>query len=772
MAAAPTPRRVVHFGVFELDFGTGELRKVGFKIKLQDQPFQVLAMLLERPGELVTREQLHRRLWPSDTFVDFDHGLNVAVKKLRRALSDSADNPRFIETLARRGYRFVAQVENMATFDASQAATNSRSVAEEFAGHSEAPASSAAAGVVPPHAARQRLLPWAVVAVLLAVVGFALWRRWLASPAPPVVTRFTISLPSSNEFSMGRGGLAISPDGGYLVYSAMASKNGTRKLFLRPMDRNEATPIPGTDGAVGPFFSPDSEWIAFTTSGQLRKVPLHGGTPIALCAKMNPSTGSWGPDGTIFFTETLNPTGNQDGKLMRVAAVGGKPQDVTPAEKTPTEFPPRWPQVLPTGDAILYVTGGTSAAFSDDAMIVAQSLKTRERKILIQGGTSPRYVSTGHLVYAQGGRLFAVPFDAGRLEVTGAAFPVAQDVWQGPGGYVAYDISRSGLLVSLSSGEMGVGNRTLNWVDHTGTPLSMNTTARQYSQPSLAPDGKRMAVAIGDPLRQADIWVLDLGQKTAKQITFTKAGETAAAPLWTPDGKHLIYASGAHGRSLFRKAADGGSAEELLYSSDLIDHPASGIIVATSCSPDGRFLVFQQGDLRHFNLWVLSLSGEHKASPLLESGFTRTYPLEGGFSRSYPQISPDGRRIAYASDESGRPEVYVQPFPILGDKWLVSVGGGEEPRWSRDGRQLFYRQGDKMMAIDIQAESMIKARSRRLLFEGPYAHSSFWTNYDVAADGQHFVMLKEEDEARANRVLRVVLNWTDELKSHNHAARN
>src|SRR5467141_5419243 len=173
--ATPILSGRVRFGVFEVDLRSGELHKQSIKIKLHDQPFQVLAMLLEHPGELVTREQLHRRLWPSDTFVDFDHGLNVAVKKLRRALSDSADNPRFIETLARRGYRFVAQVENMATFDASQAATNSRNVAEEFAGHSEAPASSAAAGVVPPHAARQRLLPWAVVAVLLAVVGFALW---------------------------------------------------------------------------------------------------------------------------------------------------------------------------------------------------------------------------------------------------------------------------------------------------------------------------------------------------------------------------------------------------------------------------------------------------------------------------------------------------------------------------------------------------------------------------------------------------------------------
>jgi eukaryotic-like serine/threonine-protein kinase len=768
MAQAATPRRIVQFGVFELDFGTGELRKSGIKVKLQDQPFRVLAMLLDRPGELVTREELLSQLWPSDTFVDFDQGLNVAVKKLRRALDDSAETPQFIETLARRGYRFIAQVEEVATGDGRQGKIQ-RMAGGEPADHSMAVASSAAA--LPVHRPNRRLLPWAAAAILAIVVGVALWRWWPARPAPPVLTRFTISLPPANQFSMGRGGLAISPDGGYLVYSATASKTGTRQLYLRPMDRNEATPIPGTDGAMGPFFSPDGEWIAFTAGGQLKKAPLHGGTPVVLCARLNPSAGSWGPDGTIFFTETLNPTGNQNGRLMRVAAAGGKPQDVTAAEKTPTEFPPRWPQVLPAGNAVLYVSGGTSAAFSDDALIVAQSLKTGERKILVQGGTAPRYVSTGHLVYAQGGRLFAVPFDAGRLEVTGVAFPVAEDVWQGPGGYVAYDISRSGLLVSLSTGEMGVGNRTLNWVDRSGTPVPMNATARRYSQPSLAPDGNRMAVAIGDPLRQSDIWVLDLERNTAKQITFTKAGETAAAPLWTPDGKRLIYASGAYGRSVFWKAADGSGLEELLYSSDLVDQPAAGRIMAMSCSPDGRLLVFQQGDLRHFNLWVLSLSGEHKASPLLESGFTWTYPVEGGFTRAYPQISPDGRWVAYSSDESGRSEVYVQPFPKLGGKWLISAGGGEEARWSKDGHQLFYRQGERMMAVDM-TKATAKTRAARLLFAAPYARSSFWTNYDVSADGQRFVMLKEEDEARPNQVLRVVLNWTDELKSHTHTERN
>jgi hypothetical protein len=201
---------------------------------------------------------------------------------------------------------------------------------------------------------------------------------------------------------------------------------------------------------------------------------------------------------------------------------------------------------------------------------------------------------------------------------------------------------------------------------------------------------------------------------------------------------------------------DGNSPPELLFNGDLLDPSAPGIISATSCSPDGRFLIFQRGDERHFDLWVLGLFGDHKASPVHASAFDKTYP----------QVSPNGRWLAYTSDESGGEEVYVQPFPAFGDKWKVSVGGGKEPRWSGDGHQLFFRQGDRMMAVDVQTKSTFKAERAHFLFEAPYARSDFWTNYDVAADGQRFVMLKEEDEARANSVLRVVLNWADELESH------
>jgi serine/threonine-protein kinase len=757
MAQAAAPRRVVRFGVFELDFGTGELRKAGLKIKLQDQPFQVLGMLLERPGELVTREELHSRLWPSGTFGDFDHGLNVAVKKLRIALGDVADNPRFIETLARRGYRFIGQIENEIAVGGQ--GLNGFRVAETPTGPVEGPEQSDITDA-PAHSVSRRAALWGAVALLVAVTGFAVSRWWPTRPPYRAVTRFTIVLPPSSEFTVDRGGLVVSPDGAYLVYSAASPKTGDRQLHLRPMNRNDASLIPGTEGAMGPFFSPDGQWIAFTSGGELKKIPLHGGSAITLCTKANAFSGSWGKDGTIFFSEESDPSRTErNGRLMRVAAEGGTPQGITPDEKSHAEFPPRWPQVLPDGNAVLYVAGGSSAAFSDDATIVAQDLKTGERKVVIQGGTSPRYVSPGYLVYAKGGSLLAVPFDARLLEITGTAFPVAEDIWQGPAGYVAYDISRDGLLVSLSGGDRNVSNRTLNWVDRSGMVLPINMPARPYSQPSLSPDGKRIAVAIGDPLRQTDIWILDLQQNVARQMTYSQAGESAAAPLWTPDGKRIIYASGAHGRSLSWQAADGTGGEELLFSSS---NSVFGMILGISASPDGRFLVFQRGDLRDFDLWSFNLSGDHTISPLLTTAFTTTYP----------QVSPDGHQLAYTSDESGRFEIYVRSFPNLSEKTLISVGGGEEPRWARDGRQVFYRQGDRMMVVDGPFKSTAKARSPRLLFQTSYARSDFWTSYDVSTDGQRFLVMKDEDENRANQVLRVVLNWTDELKGHTRATTN
>jgi Tol biopolymer transport system component len=596
----------------------------------------------------------------------------------------------------------------------------------------------------------RRLLPWALASLLLITTFVALWNPWRAAPATREVARFTIALrPNEQLFETG-GGLAISPDGAYIAYTSTLTHGGMRQLFLRPLDRNDAVVIAGTDGATGPFFSPDGQWIAFTADGKLKKVSLAGGAPISLCERPSGNSGTWGPDGTIFF-----PEAGPFGKLLRVPASGGKPEAVTTAETKPGELSVRWPEVLPGGRAILYAAGGTIGAFGDDATLFAQSLETGRRQTLVQGGTFPRYVSTGHLVYAQGGRLLALPFDVRSLEVTGSAAPVVEDVWQGTGGYSAYTISRDGSLVYVNGGEAaGASRRSLNWVDRTGAVHPTGQSPHAFNFPSLSADGRRVAVVNRDMAPRDDIWTGDLVQGTLMPLTFVKPGQRANNPIWTPDGKHVIYSLYSGNQSkIMRRPADGSGQEELLFSSN------DQLLIPSSCSPDGQLLVFvkKPPDRLGWDLGLLSLTREHTARPLIESSLTKVQA----------QISPDGRWLAYTSNLSNRNEVYVQPFPGLGAQWQISTTGGSAPRWSRDARQLFYLNGDKMMVADIQTKPVFSTGTPRMLFE---SYSSFVTagavvtNYDVAPDGQRFLMLKEEEAQASQLQLHVVLNWSEELK--------
>jgi Tol biopolymer transport system component len=567
-----------------------------------------------------------------------------------------------------------------------------------------------------------------------------------------VVTRFTVTVPQNQTLSWGNGGLAISPDGRYVAYSGTPS-GGTRQLFLRPMDGSEAVPIPGTDNASALFFSPDSQWLGFTASNKLKKVPVAGGTPITLCDRLSFNTGTWAPDGTIFFADA----DTQSGKVMRVSAAGGACQSVATLEIKPGELGPRWLEVLPGGEAILVVHGGTQGAFSDDATIFAQSLKTGERKTLIQGGTSPHYLSSGHLIYAQGGRLLAVPFDVRRLEITGAAAPILEDVAQGTGGYAAYALSANGSLAYINGGQFGGRPKTtLQWVDRAGISRPALEGAHTFSFPYLSPDGRRVLIRNGDVAPGFDMWVTDLARDTLTRLTFAKGNEQAAIGVWMPDGQRVIYGlfstgtAGGTGTNFYKlmwRLADGtGADEELLSGADAM-YPLS-------CSPDGQFLIYYQVRAGHRDLFLLPLKGERKPRALIESPFNKVGA----------QISPDGHWMAYVSDESGRQEVFVQPFPDLSGRWQISTAGGTEPRWSRDGRQMFYRSGNKMMAVDIESRTGFAAGVPRMLFDQPYAAiNGLSPNYDVAPDGR-FLMLKDIEEQTSQLELRMVLNWGEEVK--------
>ena len=523
--------------------------------------------------------------------------------------------------------------------------------------------------------------------------------------------------------------LALSPDGKQLAYAAI--RGGAQQLFLRTMDNPEARPILDTEGAQEPFFSPDGQWIGFFTAGKLKKVSVSGGAAVGLGDTLNPIGGSWGSRGTIVFAPSANSP------LLEVSDAGGTPQPLTRLEKGETYQ--IWPQFLPGGKGVLFSTGSGGV----DTHVIAQSIAAGEQRPLLSG-TQPRYAASGHLIYAQGTTLMAAPFDLQRLEIKGTAVPVVEGVEQSAAfGTSQYSISDNGSLVYVSGGSQA-NQRRMVWVNRNGMEQPLPAPPKPYQYVRLSPDGRHLAVEIDD-----QIWLYDLGRDTLTRLTFE--GSTNQNPVWTPDGKRIAFYSNREGpANLYWQLADGSGGLERLSTDRYAQIPRSW-------SPDGQFLAFHENNPKtQKDIWVLRMS-DRKAQPFLVTPF-----MEGG-----PTFSPDGHWLAYASNESGRPEVYVQPYPGPGGKWQISTEGGTEPAWNRNGRELFYRSGNKMMALDVATQPSFSAGKPRVLFEGQY-FASDWpligTAYDVSADAQRFLMVKATEQASAATQINVVLNWFEELK--------
>ncbi len=571
-----------------------------------------------------------------------------------------------------------------------------------------------------------------------AMAGVAVWNLKPTPPSPPqIVTRTTIDLPSGQQLAGLEYGpaIALSPDGTHLAY--VARQGGKQQLYLRAMDSLEAKPIPGTEGAAIPFFSPDGQWIGFFASQKLKKVSVSGGAALTLANAAYPGGATWGRQGMIAFSSATVST------LQQVSDAGGAtPQPLTHFEKG--EVSHRWLEFLPGGKAVLFVASRASGNWTN-AQVAVQSVGTGERRNMI-GGTQPRYALSGHLVYAQAGTLMAAPFDLQRLAVTGAAVPVVGDLLQSSSsGAAQYSISATGSLVYVSGGVQAT-QRRLEWVIRNGTELPLAAPARSYRAPRLSPDGRRIAVNVEE--QETQIWLYDLARDTSARWTFE--GTANQFPSWTPDGKRIAFESNKEGPpNIFWQLADGSGGLERLTTSDDTDIPVSW-------SPDGQMLAFiEVAPTTGYDIWVLRLS-ERKVQPFLRT------PL----NESVPRFSPDGRWLAYVSDESGRFEVYVQPYPGPGGKYQISAEGGTEPAWNPNGRELFYRSGDKMMAVDITTQLGFAAGNPRMLFEGQYVLTpGTYPNYDVSPDGQRFLMLKPSDSAEAAPTqINVVLNWFEELK--------
>jgi serine/threonine-protein kinase len=584
---------------------------------------------------------------------------------------------------------------------------------------------------------------------LLLVAAIASLATWYLKPSPAVqpVSRFTITLPPGQQLAGLDSGLslALSPDGTRLAY--VATQGGTQQLYLRAMDSLEAKPIPGTGGAAEPFFSPDGQWVGFFASGKLKKVSVSGGAALTLGDAVFPCGASWGSQGMIAFAPTNGSA------LQQVSDSGGASQPLTRLEEG--EASQRWPEFLPGGKALLFA-GGTNTINWTNTQVAVQSVGTGERRNLVPGGMHPRYAPSGHLVYAQGGSLMSVPFDPQRLAVTGTAVPMMEGVLQSPdGGAAQFSFSSTGSLVYVP-GRIQSAQSRLVWVNRNGVEQPLAAPARDYEWLRLSPHRRQVAVAIQEQEAKVwQIWLYDLSRETLTRWTFN--GNVNAAPVWTGDGKRITFSSNGEGpRNLFWQLADGSGGLERLTTSEYLQYPGSW-------SQDGQLLAFVENTpTTGSDIWVLRM-GDRKAQLFLRTPFNETAP----------RFSSDGHWLAYVSNESGRNEVYVQPYPGPGVKWQISTEGGTEAVWNPNGRELFYRSGNTMMAVDVTTKPGFSAGKPGILFEGHYQPTLGTTaNYDVFPDGQRFLMLKPSESAEAAPTqINVVLNWFEELKRRVPAGR-
>ena len=577
------------------------------------------------------------------------------------------------------------------------------------------------------------LTPWVVagLASLIAVVSVL-----TRNPGSPSDTPARFVVPVDGELPARNGTLlALSPDGRELVYVAITDEGD--QLYHRSMDRLEANALPGTEEARAPFFSPDGQWVGFTSGDRrLKKVPLSGGPPTTICDCTPLFGGAWNADGTIVFPDSTTQV------IMRVSSDGGTPEPVTAlaeGEQAHSDI-----DFARNGEVVLFTSWSNSL---DDARLAAVTLSTEELRLL-GDGFFPRYVSTGHLIYGQADAVWAVAFDLDRLEIEGDPVEVFENVRIEAGGAVQFDIAENGAAVYIANAP-NRAQRTLVWVDREGSEEPVSVPNRNYGEVSISPDGKRIAlVAWGSGLD--DLWLYDVRRQRESQLTFDATEDVW--PVWTPDGQRVLFVSWRAGSpGLYSKRADGvGQAEPLIS--------FEGFPMLWSITPDGRSVAYQNSTPETgWDLLSVVLEDEPRVQPLLEDQFQETNP----------EISPDGQWLAYVSDESGQREVYVSPFPNTGEgKWRVSRGGGTEPLWAADGRELFYRDGPNVLAVAIDTSSAFASGDPQELFSGPYYRTA--TNrghtYDVTPDGQKFIMIRESETDRGGSEIVVIQNWLNELE--------
>jgi Tol biopolymer transport system component len=579
-----------------------------------------------------------------------------------------------------------------------------------------------------------RVVPWAVAALALALAIAS----WLVNPRQPFASLHPVHLLLSDQTPAitvgGERSFAISPDGRRVVF--VADTGETRRLYLRDLGAVAASAIPGTEFANSPFFSPDGQRVGFFAASKLQVVTLDGGRPEALVDVITPRGATWASDDTIVYSPST------DAGLWSVPAAGGTPKLLAEPDPAKGERGYRWPQVLPGGEAVLFVVATSDILSFDDARLLVRSLRTGEQREVARGGVGD-YVSTGHVVYARAGSLLAVPFDLVQLRTTGPPKPVVDGVTTFPAsGSAQFAVSGNGTLLYVP-GKAESRQYNLVWRSRTGETSPLHLPSAPYQQISMSPDRSQAAIDIDGA--NASIWILDLGRTATTRLTLEWSNNN---PSWTSDPNRVAFSSSRAGqRILFWQRTDNQGAQEPVFPRGEF----TGHVGFSTWPADGRSVIFDAADPRTArDIWLVQLDGDRKPKPLMKTPF----------SESDPSVSPDGRWLAYVSNESGRSETYIQPHPGPGAKFRISTDGAATPRWAHDGRELFYLSRTGMMNARIDPATGHPLGQPELLFGTPAGQPP---SFGIGRDGR-FLMITNASSETVARPITVVLNWFEELK--------
>jgi Tol biopolymer transport system component len=599
---------------------------------------------------------------------------------------------------------------------------------------------------VPAESLKQRpgssRVPWLVagIAMLLAlIIGAA---DIFQAPKPASVVQSSILPPAGMSFVTmlpASGPAVLSPDGTRIAFSARDEKSKVL-LYIRPLTSLSAQPLPGTEDAMYPFWSPDSREIGFFIPGKMKKINAGGGPPQTLCDSVGGRGGAWSQEGIIVFSPSTTQA------LLRVSAAGGTPEPASKLDLAQAENSHRWPSFLPDGKHFLYWSRNSRAG--QPSVLYVGELGTLQAKALMKSETMAVYAS-GHILFLRGQTLMAQAFNPSRLELNGEPVPLAEHIAvSGATVRAMFSASNTGTLIYQSGDTSGGWN--LVWWDRDGKQIGSTPRPERYLGPRLSPDGAKMVVEIFAGAQGiGDVWIFDLTRGTSTRLTFGPYSQ--GNPVWSPDGKTIYYASGAGTPYIVAKAADGSAPERIvLENKDAAEIPAS-------FSPDGRYLVYIRKVTQNetgYHPWALPLFGDGKPFPIVQSAF----------EERYPEVSPDGKWMAYQSNESGRWEVYITSFPGGGAKWQVSSVGGASPKWRGDRKEIFYLDpSDNIVGVDVNASGgAVQLGTPHTLFQAIGIQREYGP-FDVSADGKRF-LLNSGNLKEGSDPFTLVQNWPAELK--------